>query len=506
MCVAVGRLLDDSQPVVERWDGSSWSIDPTPNAGGTQAILADVSCASPTACTAVGYSVVETSGIESGSSSGYATLTLVERWDGSSWSIQPSPNSAPEPGADVENSLTGVSCASATACLAIGRGFAPKDPLVEQWDGRSWSIQSSPFGPLASVSCASPTACIAIGPGGGADTNALVAHWDGGGWSVQPTPYPPDVTNGVLAAVSCWSPRACLSVGSFDLYKYAPTTLAEGWNGGSWSILTPSPRTSPDASAGGPSFTVVSCASRNACTALGGNTVMRWDGRSWSPQQFATPVINRPANRFYAVTTNLTGVSCPSRTDCAAVGSYYTVSSSGIGGASVRGPDLPLAERWNGSIWSVQRPPAPHRKTGGDLTVASCASRTACVAIGSYRNPAGHELPLVEHWGGRTWSIQSTPRPSASSSTELTDVSCASTAACIAIGSYRNRAGHQLPLVERRSASKWTIQPTANPPGATNARLTSVSCASPTTCTAVGTYKNSTGEQLTLVERWTGIG
>jgi hypothetical protein len=81
-----------------------------------------VSCASATACTAVGDYNNGTTGV-----------TLAERWNGSTWSIQPTPNPA---GAPV-SLLNGVSCASATACTAVGgynNGTAGVT-LAERWNG-----------------------------------------------------------------------------------------------------------------------------------------------------------------------------------------------------------------------------------------------------------------------------------------------------------------------------------------------------------------------------------
>jgi hypothetical protein len=59
-----------------------------------------VSCISIDACTAVG---------STSSSTGFA-----ERWDGVTWSVQPDPALS----AFDSSELDGVSCASATACIA----------------------------------------------------------------------------------------------------------------------------------------------------------------------------------------------------------------------------------------------------------------------------------------------------------------------------------------------------------------------------------------------------
>jgi hypothetical protein len=65
--------------------------------------LLGVSCI-PGACTAIGY--YETPAL---------WTTLAEVWNGSTWQIQNIPNQANQ-----TDKLTGVSCISATTCIAVG--------------------------------------------------------------------------------------------------------------------------------------------------------------------------------------------------------------------------------------------------------------------------------------------------------------------------------------------------------------------------------------------------
>jgi hypothetical protein len=92
--------------------------------------------------------------------------TLIESWNGTSWSIVPNPTV-------MSGYLDGVSCVSATACIVAGydygRSGVPRT-LIESWNGASWSIMPSPGGGtgfsgrfLNGVSCISATACTAAG-------------------------------------------------------------------------------------------------------------------------------------------------------------------------------------------------------------------------------------------------------------------------------------------------------------------------------------------------------
>ena len=70
---------------MEQWNGSRWTVRRAPDpAGATVSFLSGVSWVSPKSCLASGFSV-------NGSGVG---LSLVERWNGTQWSIQRSPNPA----------------------------------------------------------------------------------------------------------------------------------------------------------------------------------------------------------------------------------------------------------------------------------------------------------------------------------------------------------------------------------------------------------------------------
>jgi hypothetical protein len=159
-----------------------------------------------------------------------------------------------------------------------------------------------------------------------------------------------------------------------------------------------------------------------------------------------------------------------------------------------------LVERWNGRRWSTERTAEPRNATAWGLDAVFCSSRSACTAVGVYNTDARSGLMLVERWNGVRWSIQRTPNPAGAMSSSLSAVSCPSRTACTAVGGYYDAAGlHQRSLAERWNGVRWSIQPTPTPAGATGSGLSSVSCATVTVCTAVGSING----QLPLVERWT---
>jgi hypothetical protein len=94
----------------------------------------------------------------------------------------------------------------------------------------------------------------------------------------------------------------------------------------------------------------------------------------------------------------------------------------------------------------------------------SCTSASACTAVGSYTNSAGTSVALAERWNGKAWTIQKTPNPSGAQGNSLAGASCRC-GICTAVGSYTNSAGTQVTLAERWTGKVWVIQKTPNPTG-----------------------------------------
>jgi hypothetical protein len=168
VCTAVGYYYNNStgytQPLAERWNGKAWVIQSVPTISNDNVQLSGVSCPSASACTAVGSYVSFTG----------SPGTVAERWNGKTWAMQSIPN--PTTVGD-SLQLAGVSCASASACTAVGSYDASDGGTIvtlgEHWNGTAWAVQSTPNPPgdgspyarssLDGVSCTSASACIAAG-------------------------------------------------------------------------------------------------------------------------------------------------------------------------------------------------------------------------------------------------------------------------------------------------------------------------------------------------------
>jgi hypothetical protein len=153
--------------------------------------------------------------------------------------------------------------------------------------------------------------------------------------------------------------------------------------------------------------------------------------------------------------------------------------------------------------WTTRTVPLPASATEAKLKAVDCPLSSTCIGVGSYGNGGGSEqLPLAEHWNGSTWSVKSLPLPNApfpmGSSGSLNGVSCTGTSSCTAVGTYKDNLAHERPFAYRWNGSTWSLMAMAELPGewggtnVTESGLEGVSCVS-TTCVAVGTYHVGAG-------------
>jgi hypothetical protein len=212
----------------------------------------------------------------------------------------------------------------------------------------------------------------------------------------------------------------------------------------------------------------------------------RWDGTRWHLQ--AAPMPTGAAGAFFTG-----GTACTSPSSCIAVGA--STDSSG-------NPVSTLAERWNGTRWSIQSTPNP--APGGVLAAVSCTSASACTAAGNLNGTAhAGTTTLAERWNGTTWAVQPTPKLSAGQGSFFNGVACAASA-CTAVGLYLTNSG-PLTLAERWTGTGWHIQATPTLTSAFDIDPPAVACPGVSACIAVGGYTTN-GPKVTLAEQWTGSG
>jgi hypothetical protein len=414
-CVAVGTADDAGEELEpptrvgsfsEVWDGTSWRVVPTADAAAVGAVLASVSCVSPSFCVAVGgtHSVGWPALKSWYSSEGRA---LVEVWNGSSWSVVPTPAEG-----QAHSELAGVSCIAASFCVAVGS--TDRDAMVEIWNGSGWKLARTPFvarqgSPLFDVSCAGRDSCMAVGEynanprPGPPEGEVLAEHWNGHRWSVKSPPvvhlYAP-----ALHGVACPSRTECIAVGPVGTSpgNTSPSPLVERWRSGRWQRVT----------AGLPrygSLMDVSCVGTGRCVAVGrldsghwldehdktAPLILSWDGSRWARESTPpVPSLKTAYGKPDPLRPFLFGISCPAEGGCVAAGAQ---GSEGAYSPFVLSTDESFAE-------PTPALPAPKITTAPGATTTA---RTARLEFGSSLAGAGFECRLdgegvaaaLSHWG-----------------------------------------------------------------------------------------------------------
>lgn len=271
---AVGYKYQGSEsfPLVEHWDGEAWSIIPNPpgveqsqmygvtevapdevwivgqtwvvsdrayilhwNGTSLQAVapvnpgsyvaLYDVAAVAPNNVWAVG----------SFSPNGHDYFTLVEHWDGASWSVVPSASGR-------YDTLSGIAVVGLNDIWAVGWGLTSAEIL--HWDGQAWTF--SPTGSVGNYASFYGVAAIesadvwAFGGGGG---RALTNHWNGSVWQLTNN-FQTALSGNSLSAGSALASNDIWAVGQSHNRQSGYHTLAMHYDGVRWQIVrTPDPGT-----------------------------------------------------------------------------------------------------------------------------------------------------------------------------------------------------------------------------------------------------------------------
>ncbi len=291
-----GTPLYIRQTLIEHWNGSSWSVVPSPNpAGKTYVVLNGVAAISANDIWAVGHS---------GDPSSIPLQTLTEHWNGSSWSIIPSPS----PGTYNGNVLTAVAAVSANDVWAVGwyqSGSTGQEggALTMHWNGTAWIVIRNPSkATLRAITAISARDVWAVG-------DQVILHWNGTDWSIVSFPPPPGDSHQIFKGISAISASDIWAVGYsqssyFEGYRYAPLTYH--WDGTRWNWV-------PNAGTIDEYLHAVTAIAVNDVWAVGDNgQTQHWNGADWS----------RVAAPYPGLGGRFNGVAAASARDVWAVGSY----------------------------------------------------------------------------------------------------------------------------------------------------------------------------------------
>jgi hypothetical protein len=542
-CVSVGQdtptsaflnegLAGITRPFVEVWSDNSWSATNLPlPPGGSAVEMSSVSCISVDFCMAVGEYQRPSGGAQ----------PLAETFSSGTWTATslPLPERAYPNTLSVEPELGGVSCVSATSCVAVGyyqvqegvnRGICcfASYPMAEVFSGTTWKVSTLPTplgfgGFMSGISCTlagTKQTCVAIGTGflSSSDTGwgPISETLTGRSWTAARLPLPADNASGPDGGygtgafpwtISCGATGSCVALGAYVTVDSEGGLVAEQLSAGAWTAVpVPIP-------AGGsfpfPSsyvlMTNVSCPAVDSCVAT--STDQASDG---SQQAFSDTL----SSRGWGSTSMLPvpagdSVPIPLGISCISVGSCVAI---GVAADNASSTEVPISETLQTGMWVAAPMSLPAPSPMGTLLGISCPSSTFCVAVGYYESessssPGGvARIPLAEVLSGSTWTAVPLPLPqdavpSTDTNPLLQGVSCASPQFCVAVGYYPNGENQERPLAEMYSGGTWTAKRLPLAGSGLEGTLASVSCLSDTSCVAVGAPDD---EAFGLVETFSG--
>ena len=418
------------------WDGVAWTIVPAPDVDAQDEELTAVAVVAADDAWALGIAL---DGL------GRPASALVAHWDGSTWTVLPTPDGPP-------TALYGVAAVSASGVWAVGDlryaylGGRLTRTWTAHWDGAAWSVVPSPTGAssssgLRAVAVLSRRDAWAVGNSGDRAAGwpwTLTEHWDGTAWQVVPSVDVGPMGN-TLQGIAALAPDDVWAVGFAGAVGYEDT-LTEHWDGTAWSVVP-----SPNGAGPDNALEAVSAVAADDVWAVGSGSpsaggapqalIEHWNGRAWS-------VVPSPS--LGASQSGLHGVAAIGAADVWAVGNADGVT---------------LVEHWAGAAWSVV--PSPSRGTSADSLLAVTAGGPADVwAVG-----VGALQTLTEHWDGTAWSIVPSPNIGGDEN-RLTGVAAESTGAVWAAGYYGNTGDGT--LVERWDGTAWRVVPSSNPSSSSN--------------------------------------
>jgi hypothetical protein len=291
-----GTPLYIRQTLIEHWNGSNWSVVPSPNpAGKTWVVLNGVDAISASDIWGVGHS---------GDPSSIPLQTLTMHWDGTKWSIV----SSPSPGTYNGNVLNAVAAVSSNDVWAVGwyqSGQTGQEggALTMHWDGTAWMVVPNPSRwTLYGVKAISSNNVWAVG-------EQSILHWNGTNWSVVSFPPPPGDSYQILKAIAATSAGDIWAVGYsqwsyFSGTRYAPLTYH--WDGTRWGLI-------PNAGGLDELLSSVTAIAPNDAWAVGDNgQTQHWNGADWS----------RVAAPYPGLGGRFNGVAAASSRDVWTVGTY----------------------------------------------------------------------------------------------------------------------------------------------------------------------------------------
>ncbi len=312
---------------------------------------------------------------------------------------------------------------------------------------------------------------------------------------------------GYLPTLACPTTGNCVAAGVYTDTSGKPQGLLLTEVNGTWSppvtIQAPSdaaasPGTTPNASA---------CGAAGSCSVVGAYQLASGDTQPFIADDVAGHwrAAFRPSLPSDALATGQTAqlraVACSSAGNCTAVGTYDTSATipalSGFAVSEVNGT-------W-GSATALRAPAGANANPFLVISQVSCPSAGDCSAIGTYLDDQNIQHGVFFDEVGGVWQPGTPVIPPANASlyehVTLSALACVGPGSCTAVGTYYDHAGATQVFAAREIGDVWSAGlPVALPANAgSNPKgffygYVDVACASATSCSAGGQYRNRSGQ------------
>lgn len=339
-----------------RYRCGTWNVVASPNPGTSSNFLNGVAALSAKNAWAVGAY-----------GNGNGSVTLVEQWNGTQWSVVASPNVS---GAlsDTLSAVVALSTSNAWAVGSYQNAANVQQTLIEHWNGTAWTIIASPnipslFNTLTAVSAVSANDIWAVGNASGANGfQVLIEHWNGTTWSIVPLSASGQLTSVVaLNAKNIWAVGSVASTNSSQV-------LIEHWNGHKWSTMS-----GINPGMAGNTLNSITANAANDVWVVGNYTnsvgpraeyvplIEHWNGQAWSVVNSLTIGTSELISAVTTISAHDMWLFGDYRESLDPMGPYYT-----------------LIEHWNGTAWSIVKSPSPG-SIASDLVAAAHVPGTSAI-------------------------------------------------------------------------------------------------------------------------------
>jgi hypothetical protein len=307
----------------------------------------------------------------------------------------------PTPNENLNSELFAASAYSPNDIWAVGQSAI-------HFDGTTWTAFPAPMikgdnnSFLQGVVDISPTLAWAAGNvTNGAHPGQVIEQWNGIRWSLFPGPKFGKKEQANVFAMTSSSANDVWAIGSLmNLGTEVVSSLFEHWNGTAWTATTVESNNQflfgASADAANDAWAVGFNGSENIET-----SAMHWDGTNW--KSVATPNVGEGTNKLNAVLA-------------LAPNDVWAVGFSTPVAPPKQAATLTLIEHFDGASWAVVPSPnvGPNSPNQSNRLLGLTANSANDIwAFGSYfpADGSGHQMTLLLHWDGTSWTIASSPSP-----------------------------------------------------------------------------------------------